>query len=258
MRVPSKSSILISLLALSMTLATAAAVRADTRASLQINFGSKPHWVGVPGTSVRVIRQSDRTDYDMFRYGNRYYAYNSADSRWYSSRGYRGQFVMIDDRSVPRDLRRVPRNHWRNYPSSWDRNDGRRDRGYGSRGYQGRGYQDRGDYQTSGGSAATLQVRFGSTPHWTGVSGTRVEVVPMGERPEYDVFRYGGTYYVYNSDHWYTSTRQDGQFTMISDQDVPTEFSRVPRQEWRHYPSTWDGRDNNGQGRYDNRDRGGN
>jgi len=258
MNLRSKSRILIPLLALAMTLATAASVRADT--SLQITFGSKPHWVGVPGTSVQQIRQGDRTDYDMFRYGRTYYAYNNANDRWYASRGWRGRFVMIDDRSVPRELRRIPRNHWRNYPTSWDRNDG--DRRDGNRGYQDRD-GNRG-YQSSEGTSATLQVRFGSTPHWTGVSGTRVEVVPMGERPDYDVFRYGGTYYVYNSDRWYSSPRESGQFTLIADQDVPTEFSRVPRQEWRHYPSAWNGQDNNnrqddnGRGRHNSRGRGGN
>lgn len=255
MNVRSKSRILIPLLALGMTLATVASVRADTRASLQINFGTKPHWVAVPGTSVREIRQGDRTDYDMFRYGRSYYAYNNADGRWYTSRGYQGRFVMIDDRSVPRDLRRIPRNHWRNYPTSWDRND--RDRSYGNRGYQDRDGRD-GNYQGSAGTAATLQVSFGGTPHWTGVSGTRVEVVPMGERPDYDVFRYGGTYYVYNSNHWYTSPRESGQFTMIADESVPTEFSRVPRQEWRHYPSSWDGQNNNDRDRGNGRGRGGN
>jgi len=84
-----------------------------------------------------------------------------------------------------------------------------------------------------------------------GVSGTRVEMVPMSERPDYDVFRYGGSYYVYNSNRWYSSPRESGQFTMSDDRSVPTELSRVPRDQWRNYPSTWDNRN-------DQRDRGGN
>ena len=249
MNIRPKTRLLVPLLALSMTIATAASVNAQDRqyqrpqgtsASLQITFGSAPRWVGIPGTRVREIRQGDRTDYDMFRYGRSYYAYNNADGRWYMSGGWRGQFVLIDDRSVPRELRRIPRNHWRHYPTAWaDRN------------YQGNyqaSNQDR-NYQGSGGTSASLQVSFGSAPHWTGVSGTRVEIVPVAERPNYDVFRYGGTYYVYNSDRWYSSPRESGQFIAIDAGSVPTELSRVPREQWRNYPTDWANKNNNGNGR---------
>jgi hypothetical protein len=283
MDVRPKASFLVPLLALGMTLATVATVRAqnrpyerrqDSQTSLTITFGSRPHWVGVPGTSVREIRQGDRTDYDMFRYGRTYYAYNSANDRWYASRGWRGEFVMIDDRSVPQELRRIPRNHWRNYPVSWDRRnhwDRRyRDRDQGDRGYQSRDdrsgyYNDRSGYDQGRdnqgpGTSATLQIRLGS-PHWTGVSGTRVDMVPDYERQNYDAFRCGGAYYVYDGDRWYSSPRESGPFTMIDDRSVPTELSRVPRDQWRHYPMAWDQSDNgqdDHRGGYHSRGRGGN
>ena len=246
MNIRSKTRLLVPLLTLSMTIATAASVNAQNRqyqrsggpeASLQITFGTKPHWVGIPGTGIREIRQGDRTDYDMFRYGRSYYAYNNANDRWYMSRGWRGQFVLIDDRSVPRELRRIPRNHWRNYPTAWE-----------ERNYQGnhrdrnvRSSNDRDpNYRGSGGTSASLQVTFGSTPHWAGVSGTRVEMVPVAERPNYDVFRYGGTYYAYSSNRWYSSPRERGEFTMIDDRSVPNELSTVPREQWRNYPAGWE------------------
>jgi hypothetical protein len=212
----------------------------------------------------------------MFRYGRTYYAYNNTNGRWYSSRGWRGDFIMIDDRAVPRELRRVPRNHWRNYPTAWDGNGGYRDHNSGNgnhqsrdsrdgyrqgRDSQGRDNQGR-DSQGSDGMSATLQVRFGGSPHWMGVNGTHVETVPMAERPDYDVFRYSGTYYAYDGNRWYTSARESGQFTMIDDRDVPAEFSRVPREEWRQYPGTWNNANNSGQdpnrGQRDPRGRGGN
>lgn len=216
----SKIHRLIPMLALSMTLAMAASARAGTGVSLQIQFESAPHWVAVPGTSVREIRQGDRTDYDMFQYGRSYYAYNNGDGRWYSSRRSRGRFFLIDDRSVPRELRRVPRNSWRNYPAAWD--DPR-----------------------SGGTPATMMVTFGSTPHWTGIRGTRVETA---QRPDYDVFRYGNSYYAYNNNRWYTSSRGDGQFTSMDDRAVPSELSKVPRDQWHQYPTSWRNQDQN-QGR---------
>ena len=84
MSIRTKSRLFIPLLALSVTLATVASTQAQDRrdspsmgtsATLQVTFGTNPHWVGVRGTRVREIRQSDRSDYDMFRYGGNYYAY---------------------------------------------------------------------------------------------------------------------------------------------------------------------------------------
>jgi len=244
-----KKHLLIPMLALSMTLVMAAAGSAQAASgSLQINFGSSRHWVGVPGTQVREIRQGDRTDYDMFRYGRSYYAYNNANGRWYMSRRSRGRFFMIDDRYVPSEMRRVPRSHWRNYPTAWeDHNDSR--------------YDSRDNSNYGGGSdpsdpSGTFRVSFGSTPRWAGVSGTRVEVVSGADRPDYDVFRFGGTYYAYNNNRWYSSTRDRGDYTMIEDRSVPTELSRVPREQWHNYPTTWGNQygdpasDGNGQGNF--------
>jgi len=227
-----KTNLLASLLTLTLALAVTAPANAQNRqyqrsqaaVSLQIDFGTTPHWVAVPGTRVREVRQGDRTDYDVFRYGRTYYAYNHENGRWYMSRRGRGEFRLIRDRYVPSELRRIPRNHWRNYPTAWE---------------------DRED-QRSGGSSGTFQVTFGTRPHWSGISDTGVEIVPMAERPDYDVFRYGGMYYVYNSDRWYSSSRESGRFTAMDDRDVPREFSRVPSGQWRNYPTAW--QDRNGQG----------
>jgi hypothetical protein len=242
MNVPMKSRLLAPVLAMSMALVLVASASAQDRRyersqpgiSLQINFGSTPHWSRVPGTQVRAIRQEDRTDYDIFQYGRSYYAYNSGNERWYMSRRSRGNFRLIDDRDVPRELRRIPRNHWRNYPASWeDRNDrydgSRRSRYDGNRAS---GY-DRGS------EGATLRVTFGASPRWYGVSGTRVATVPMDDRRNYDVFRLDNTYYAYDSNRWYRSSRESGDFVVIDDQDVPSELSRVPRDQWHSYPSTW-------------------
>jgi hypothetical protein len=155
------------------------------------------------------------------------------------SRRDRGQYRLIDDRQVPRELRRIPRDHWRNYPTAWENRgyDGDR-RGY-DRGYDGdRSGYDRG-YQGSGNTSATFQVSFGSAPRWSSISGSRVQVIPYSERPNYDVFRYEGTYYVYNNDLWYSSARESGQFTRIDVRSVPSELTSVPREHWRNYPPAW-------------------
>ena len=119
-----KLRLLLPMLVMGLSLATAATVQvrtghAATNAGLQINLGTAPQWGYVPGTRVREIR-GQRPDYDVFRYGNTYYVYNN--DQWYSSRRARGQFRPIDDRYVPRDLNRVPRDHWHSYPSRWSDN----------------------------------------------------------------------------------------------------------------------------------------
>lgn len=218
--------LLVPLLALSMGCGAAATARAATDVSLQINFGSTPHWVGVPGTQVREIRRQDRSDYDVFQYGRRYYAYNYRNTRWYISRRGRGRFTMIDTRSVPRELRRIPRDHWRNYPTAWE------------------------DSRPGGsnGSGLYLQVNFGSAPRWSSINGTNVSMVYGDARPNYDVFRYGGNYYAYSGDRWYSSSRESGRFNVIEASAVPSEFSRVPREQWRNYPPAWGNRNNNSPG----------
>ena len=64
-------------------------------------------------------------------------------------------------------------------------------------------------------------------------------MIPYSERPDYDVFRIDGTYYVYSDGEWYSSYRESGQFTRIDENDVPDELSRVPRDQWRNYPPAW-------------------
>ena len=243
-----KNSFLTPMLALSMTFAIASTVQAQS-ASLQINFGSQPHWTSVTGTQVQVIRQDERPDYDMFHYNNRYYVYR--DNRWYQSDQWRGSFNYVDTRSVPVELSRVPRDNWRSYPTEWqgqngyDRNDNRSDYNRNDN----RSDYNRNDYnRTSGGTDATLQVTFGSRPRWGSVSGTRVMVLRSRQRPDYDVFRYGNSYYAYSNDRWYMSDRWDGTYRYVDDGSLPRELRRVPRNHWRHYPQGWQDRRH-----YDNR-----
>lgn len=219
------------LLALGLAFGTVAPTPAQsaTSGSITINFGSTPRWSNVSGTSVRRIHEDDRSDYDIFRVGRKYYAYNYANHRWYVSSRWRdrGNFTLIANRRVPRELRRLPRENWRHYPNEWDDN-------------ARRGSND---------SYGTLMVSFGSSPSWTSIGGTRVEAVYGSDRPNYDVFRYGGTYYAYSNDRWYSSSRESGRFVVIEERSVPSEISWVPREQWRRYPANWRAQNADRQGR---------
>ena len=93
----------------------------NTRTYVQpprITFRTEPRMRLIPGTQVYVINRAyTNTDYDMFRYGNTTYLYS--DGNWFAASSWRGPFVEIDDREVPRALRGVPRDEWRSYPSGW-------------------------------------------------------------------------------------------------------------------------------------------
>jgi hypothetical protein len=78
-------------------------------------------------------------------------------------------------------------------------------------------------------------------------------LIRTNERVGYDMFRYGGNYYVFQNNRWYMSRRAQGQFMAMDERNVPNELTRVPRNQWRSYPSAWV--DQNGNPRYDNRGR---
>ena len=93
------------------------------------------------------------------------------------------------------------------------------------------------------GMSATIQINFGNAPHWMDVPGTRVLLIREDERPDYDMFKCRGSYYVYNSSGWYVSRRWRGQFRAIDDREVPRDLYSVPRGHWRNYPNGWMDRD---------------
>lgn len=222
-------------LALMLTVAALAiATTASAQVSFRLSFGTTPRWETVPGTRVYVVDDADRPDYDVFRYNNSYYVYRN--SQWYSSNDWRGDFRVIDETQVPVDFQSVPQNYWRSYPSRWQG--------------QGRDYRDQRDYRdhyNNGGNYyhdrdATFRVTFNSRPRWESVHGTRVRVIRTSDRPDYDMFSYGGRYYIYNNGTWYSSRNWRGSFYSVDRGSVPRELRRVPRQHWRDYP--WNDDDN--------------
>jgi len=118
---------------------------ADVSVNLRIGDryrGPDMYWRGeprvayVPGTRVYYVRDSD---YDVYRYGR--YWYMNSDSRWYRSRSYRGPWIYVGYRAVPREISYVPvryRRHWRDFRDV----DYRRDRNFDRRSRNGR-YDDR-------------------------------------------------------------------------------------------------------------------
>jgi hypothetical protein len=92
-----------------------------------IYFRDQPRIAYVPGTRVYYVQDSN---YDVYRYGR--FWYMNDGSRWYRSRSYRGPWIYVGYRGVPREISYVPpryRRHWRDFRDV----DYRRDRNYDRR-----------------------------------------------------------------------------------------------------------------------------
>lgn len=108
------------------------------------SFTTRPEMTVVPGSRVYYIQDSDN---DVYRYGRYYYGYDSG--RWYRASDYRGPWVYVRGRTVPRQIYTVPadyRHHWEgdyrywhshDYDDNWEH-------------YQGGGVNRNGDMSPSG------------------------------------------------------------------------------------------------------------
>lgn len=108
--------------ALVMSLAGSAYAQTGVRFNLSLGNAPPPPVVVVqhaprtmwlPDSRVAVVVDRD-FDTDMFQSGAFWYTYN--DGWWYRSRSWRGPFIAIDYRDVPRGVQMVPARHWRHYP----------------------------------------------------------------------------------------------------------------------------------------------
>jgi hypothetical protein len=79
------------------------------------------------------------------------------------------------------------------------------------------------------------QVVYRETPGTRIVPNTSVYVV-IGDRHDYDYFRYGVYWYIYRGDHWYRARRYTGPFTVVEAKYVPRAIINVPPRYWRHHP----------------------
>ena len=86
-------------------------------------------------------------------------------------------------------------------------------------------------------------VVFDDEPDFVVVPRTRVYVVESDY--DYDIFRYGGFYYVSDDGYWYCARNYRGPFHVIDARYVPRSVYYVPQRHWKHYPrhesySYWD------------------
>ena len=65
------------------------------------------------------------------------------------------------------------------------------------------------------------------------VPGTTVYVIE-GNRHDYDAFRYGVYWYIWNDGYWYRSRNWRGPFAVTSVKYIPRAILNVPERHWKH------------------------
>ena len=207
-----------------------------------LGFYEMPNLIRVPGRGVYYVQDSD---YDVYRYGNYWYMNYNGD--WYRSSSYRGPWVFVGYRSVPRDIYTVPtryRHRWSDY----------RDQHYDW------GTSSYGDNTSYGGgnAGASFTLRIGDRyngPELGFYSEPRVVSVP-GTRGVYyvrdsdnDIYRYGNSWYMNFNGDWYRAGSYNGPWLFVGYRSVPRDVYSVPtgyRRTWTDYRDQhYDWEDNN-------------
>jgi hypothetical protein len=85
-----------------------------------------------------------------------------------------------------------------------------------------------------GNAPHSSRVFFRSRPRERFYAGERVYVIE--DAGDYDCFRYGGWYWVFEDGYWYRARTWRGRFFVVDPVYVPDFFYRMPPSRWRHRP----------------------
>jgi hypothetical protein len=199
--------VLTTLLAATLTACAAHHVETEYRGT---GFTVKPRMSPIPDTDVYYIR--DATDYDLYEFEGTWYL--NDNSIWYSANSWRGPFEEIEVSVIPNEIATVPSDYRRNWVSvRRDRRDSR--------------YRD----LPEGYSASSRT--FSRRPSMASIPGTRVTFARRA--PDYDLYRYRGTWYLVDDGTWFRSSTWRGPFLTIDESSVPAEVLTIPsgyRREW--------------------------
>jgi len=75
-------------------------------------------------------------------------------------------------------------------------------------------------------------IAFRHEPRLVVVPGSTVYV--LEDDCDYDVFRYGVFWYVFQDGYWYRARTHRGPFAVVNARYVPSAISNVPSKYWRH------------------------
>jgi len=87
---------------------------------------------------------------------------------------------------------------------------------------------------TIGNAPPPPTIVFQREPRLIVVPGSTVYV--LEDDCDYDVFRYGVFWYVFNDGYWYRARTYRGPFSSVHARYVPSAISNVPAKYWRRHP----------------------
>jgi len=179
-------------------------------------FSRKPRMTTIAGTGVSYGRRI--SDFDLYRYRGTWFIVD--DGAWYRSSSWRGPFLSIRASSVPMPVLRVPfefRHDWSS-PASYQRDRDDRDR------------YERARYWSSG---RTFEI----SPRMATIPSTNVFYL-RDDTADYDLYRYGDSWYLNDGGSWYFANTWRGPFVSIRVSVVPHEVLTIPY----GYRRGWSGR----------------
>jgi hypothetical protein len=78
-------------------------------------------------------------------------------------------------------------------------------------------------------------IAFRTQPQAVTVAQTKVVIVD-DDAFGWDMFRYGGSWYLYSNGFWYRAASYRGPFRCVDVRVVPTVVLRIPPERWRNHP----------------------
>lgn len=168
-----------------------------------VTIETRPGMAIIPDT--RVFYSTEDADYDLYRYGNTWYLVDNGN--WYRAYSWRGPFYYTSRWDVPRPVRTIPSGYRRNWVSTTSTTYGS---GYRSTVRFGQRYQG---------------MTFTTRPSMTVNPDTRVYY--LRDQSDYDLYQYGGSWYLEDDGLWYRAASWRGPFYSISQDDVPDNVIQI-------------------------------
>jgi hypothetical protein len=173
-------------------------------------FTAEPRMRPVTDTGVEYIRDGSST-YDLYRFEGTWYLY---DDDWFRADSWRGPFVAIEANNIPDEIMTIPAEYRRNWVAV---------------------KRDTRNRDLPAGYWASART-FGTKPDMTSIPGTGVRYARRA--PDFDLYRYRGTYYLMDDGVWYRSSTWRGPFLSIRVGSVPDPVLNVPRGYRRYWESS--------------------
>lgn len=194
----------------------------DPYRGTSLTFSTAPRMVRIQDTPVYTVRGEN--DRNLYRYGNTWYYIE--DGNWYRASSWQGPFVYVRGSMVPEAVLTIPTTYRTTWYSNdrWHDGDRWRDRDFYS-------YRDTYGYRR-------YPVRITTMPRMSWVPGTHV--LYSTADADYDLYRYGDSYFLVDNGRWYRSYSWRGPFYSVSRRYVPSAVLTIPPSYRRNWTATVD------------------